>query len=65
MKCGKSARRLWYEANVSPNVNGRMTVQNFVNHLVANNAQQLAVGAGVISQQTLDHWIIQGNNQGN
>mmetsp|Transcript_15175 Transcript_15175/g.35073 ORF Transcript_15175/g.35073 Transcript_15175/m.35073 type:complete len:767 (-) Transcript_15175:19-2319(-) len=63
--CGKSARRIWYEENVSEDADGVFNLPNFIQHLVQNNAVQQAMAAGHLTQQELANWVAGGGNAAN
>jgi len=56
-RCGKSDRRKWWDANVTPNSTGRFTLQHFIREVVNHNVQQQAMTAGLISQEDLNAWL--------
>ena len=45
-RCGKSARRCWFESNITDaTTGGRFTLENFIQNVVNNGAENQAVQA--------------------
>ena len=68
-RCGKSQRRCWFENTVSDaTTGGRFTLENFIQNVVNNGAENQAVQAGYLTQQRIDDWLASGglatNNNG-
>ena len=56
--CGKSDRRVWLEnSRGDVAINGRLSLEGFVELVVENGIQQEAIAANLVTQTTIDDWI--------